>query len=625
MKQVTQSDGASQNIVQENIQQLKEIFPDAFTEGGIDFDVLRQLLGDASILDEGIERFGLNWHGKKQARQIALTPSMGTLLPCPEESVDWDTTQNLFIEGDNLEVLKLLRQSYANKVKVIYIDPPYNTGKEFVYSDNFKDNLNTYLEYTKQFDEGVKVSTDTETSGRKHTNWLNMMYPRLSLAHALLKKDGILFVSIDDNEVHHLKSMLFDVFGEENFLREIVWQRHAGGGNDSKYFAIDHEYILVFAKDKNSLPNLRIPLTDKDVIAYKGKDKHFEKLGPYKTKSFKRMRPDDPRPGLQYKIKTPDGGELFDEWKWEESRFLEALNEDKVLVRESKSGWVVEYKLYLNDGDGQKNKVPRSLITDVERNSAGKNQIKSLFGKEVFNNPKPTGLIKYLVELGTGEDDKSIILDFFAGSASTADAVLQMNVKDNKSHRTISVQLPEAISEKSPAYKLGFTRISEIGRERLRRIADRLKEDNPETDKDLGFKLFKLSNSNIKPWNPDPDDLEGSLFSENILENRTKQDVLYELLLKRGIDLAIPIENREISSKTVYSIGYGAVFACLDKTINTKDVEALAQGIIQWHRELEPSLESHIFFRDNSFENDVAKTNLSAILDQHSLSHVRSL
>ena len=302
MKKAQPEEGKSADIVSENIERLKELFPDAFSEGGVDFEVLRQLLGDAKVLDEGEEKYGLVWHGKKKARQIALTPSTGTLLPCPEESVDWDTTKNLFIEGDNLEVLKLLQKSYANKVKMIYIDPPYNTGKEFIYPDKFQENLDTYLKYTGQVDdEGIKFSSNTESTGRKHTNWLNMMYSRIKLAKNLLCADGLIFVSIDDNEQSNLKLLCDEVFGEENMLAQLVWKKSYGGGAKSKHVVGLHEYILVYAKNKEQIGFLELPPKDDVMKYYKFKDDKYDVRGPYRKQPLATNSMDD-RPNLRFPI-----------------------------------------------------------------------------------------------------------------------------------------------------------------------------------------------------------------------------------------------------------------------------------------------------------------------------------
>ena len=625
MEKLDIKDTQTLNIVDENIKQLKEIFPEVLREDKVDFDRLQELLGN--YVNDSEENYNFTWHGKRRAARLAQTPSTGTLRPCKEESVDFDKTQNLFIEGDNLEVLKLLQKSYHRKVKMIYIDPPYNTGNEFVYEDDFKDGVKHYLAVTNQIDsEGKKLGTNSSSAGRYHTNWLNMMYPRLKLARNLLRDDGVIFISIDDNEQDNLKKICNEIFGEENYLQQIVWKRHAGGGNDAKHYAVDHEYILCFAKNKNFLSKLRMPLSEQDKAGYKEKDEHFDIFGPYKTKSFRRMRPDDPRPTLEYNIEAPDGEILRDTWKWEESKFLSAYKKNKVLIRKDRNQkWQVEYKIYLydyddsDDGDGQeeKTKVPRSLLLEVERNSEGKKQLRALLGEDnIFNNPKPIGLINYLASFGA-PNEGDIILDFFAGSGTTANATMQTG-----KNRFIAIQLPEIVDEKSSAYKSGYKRISEIAIQRLFRAAKKIKEENPDYKGDLGFKVLKLDSSNIKTWEADFDSLEQDLMGavDYIKQDRSKEDILYELLLKYGLDLTAPIETKNIAGKTVYSVGLGALIVCLESDISVDVVN----GIVELKEQLKPEV-TRVVFKDSGFTDDVVKTNALQILKRAGIEDVKSL
>jgi adenine-specific DNA-methyltransferase len=619
MEKLNKSAGQSMDIVADNIAKLKELFPEILTENKIDFDTLKALLGEEVETDD--ERYSFNWHGKAQARQLAQTSSTGTLRPCKEDSIDWEATQNIFIEGDNLEVLKLLQKSYHKQVKMIYIDPPYNTGKDFVYPDNFRDNIKNYLELTGQLESGRKINSNSESGGRFHTDWLNMMYPRLKLARNLLTDDGIIFISIDDSEVSNLKKICDEIFGEENLLQELVWKRHAGGGNDSKYFATDHEYILAYSKNKVAITRLRMPLNDEDKKDYIFQDEHFETLGPFKTKSFSRMRPDDPRPTLTYKINAPDGSSLTDTWKWEQSRFLEALANNQVQLRKDRNGkWQVEYKIYLysSDQDGdqeEKTKVPRSLLLEVERNSEGKRQLSSLLGADnVFNNPKPLGLIRHLLSFGAGPD--SLILDFFAGSGTTAHAVLESNVEDKCNKRFISIQLPEQTD--NPDYPT----ISKITKERIRRAAKKIKADNQDYQGDLGFKVFKLDSSNLKPWDADFDSLAQDLAeaTEIVKAERSAEDVLFEILLKYGLDLTLPIATHILEGKTVYEVGAGALVVCLDSGIT----EAVAEAIGKLKETLEPEV-MRVVFKDSGFANDAAKVNAVQVLKQFGIDDVKSI
>ncbi|WP_460238316.1 site-specific DNA-methyltransferase [Aurantivibrio plasticivorans] len=644
MKKVELEDGQSADIVSENISKLKELFPDAFSEGGVNFDTLRQLLGDASVLDEGEEKYGLNWHGKKKARQIALTPSTGTLLPCPDESVDWDITQNLFIEGDNLEVLKLLQKSYANKIKLIYIDPPYNTGKEFIYPDRFQENLETYLKYTGQIDdEGMKFSSNTEGHGRYHSNWLDMMYPRIKLAKSLLKSDGVMFVSIDDHEVANLQVICDEIFGVENFLGKISVVSNLKGRSDDKYFATAHNYLLAYKKSEFQTFGVPLPeeyLEDYNEVDDKGR--RFRVQGLRKRGSGARR---EDRPNMYYPFfVNPENGEVsliqndvFTEqvlpmlsdgsdgrWRWGKDTANDRLSELTGRTVGKEKRWDVFQIDYADSDDGEKRIKPKSIWMGAEfSNEAGTLEVKDLLGKGIFDTPKPTGLIKYILEQSVSAND--LVLDFFAGSATTAHAVLDFNKQTGNEVRYICIQLPEKCDEKSEAFKAGYKTISEISLDRIRKCGEQIYSETDEGDR--GVKYFKLSQSNISLWNPDRTDLEESLLSheEHLVEGRTEQDVLYELLLKRGVDLAVPIESREVSGKNIYSIGYGVLFACLDESISREQVEDIAQAIIAWYGELAPSSDTHVFFRDSAFRDDVSKTNMAAILEQNGITHVRSL
>ena len=643
MKKMTEQDGKSLDVVNENLEALKAIFPESFTEDGVDFEALRQLLGD--VVDGGEEKYGLTWHGKKKARQIALMPSLGTLRPCPEESVDWDTTQNLFIEGDNLEVLKLLQKSYANKVKMIYIDPPYNTGKEFIYPDKFQDNLDTYLKYTGQKDdEGFKVSSNTESSGRYHTNWLNMILPRLKLARGLLKDDGVIFISVDDGEVANLRKVCDEVFREENFIGMISRATGTRMGTGSRGIARELDYILIYSKTDSTLLR-KLPMTSSELALYNEEDER----GKYLTRSLRRTggenRRED-RPSMFYPIASPDGNDIYpiapEGW---ESRWVcgketyEKLLEDnfiewKKVTKNGEEKWQVYQKHYINK-DG---KESSDLWAKEAGNKKGTRELNALFdGKKIFDNPKPVDVLKKIVKLGA--HDGSTILDFFAGSCGIAQAVMELNIEENLNLKSFLVQLPERLNDTEKKVKQnrvaidflttnGFPlNIAEIGKERIRRAATKIKEENPEYEGDLGFKVFKLDSSNIRAWNPDRNDLEQTLIDhmEHLVEGRSEEDVLYELLLKRGVDLTVPIEEKTITGKTVYSIGYGVLFACLDTAISREEVEDLAMGIIHWHKELEPASDTQVVFRDSAFANDIAKTNMTAILEQHGIAHVRSL
>lgn len=627
MKKFTPADPEtkSADVVADNIARLRELFPEIFSEGKVDFEVLKQLLGGA--IDEREEKYGLNWHGKRLARQLALTPSTGTLRPCPAESVDWDTTQNLMIEGDNLEVLKLLQKSYAGKVKMIYIDPPYNTGSDFVYPDDFSDSINNYLMITGQVNsDGRKVSSNTESSGRFHTDWLNMMYPRLKLARNLLAADGVVFISIDDGELDNLRKVAAEVFGEENFVVQIIWRKRSTPPND-KIIGANHDYILCYAKDAVSLTlNLRERSADQ-VERYQNPDNHPK--GPWapgdlmaNVKGGRFVK------SLHFPIINPATGEEHfpgtnGNWRFSRETIEQLLRNNEIYFGADGRG-KPKLKRFLCD---VKDGVTYPSIWDfVPLNTSGSNEMRDLFGNAtIFESPKPVGLVQELIKLGTASD--SIVLDFFAGSGTTGNAVFAQNAADSGSRRFVLIQLPEKTPAESEAGKAGYGEISQLTKERLRLCAPKVREGNPLFAGDLGFRVFKLDNSNIRAWELNRDDLAGTLLDavEHVRADRGEQDILFELLLKLGLDLTTPIEQRTISEKAVHSVGAGALLVCLAPTVARDDVEPLAHGIVGWHRALAPAGETTVVFRDSAFADDVAKTNLTAILQQHGLENVRSL
>ena len=616
----------SMNITADNITKLKSLFPEAFNENGIDFDVLKQLLGEN--VDEKEERYGLNWHGKRQARQLALTPSRGTLRPCKDESVDWDNTKNLMIEGDNLEVLKLLQKSYAGKVKLIYIDPPYNTGKDFVYSDNFQDNMKNYLEMTGQTEDGVRITTNAETSGRYHTDWLNMIYPRLKLARNLLKEDGVIFISIDDAEVDNLKKVCSEIFGEENFVANIVWQKKYSPQNDATYFSDMHDHILVYAKQRKNSKNDSngwnidfLPRSDEQNAAYKNPDN--DPRGVWKSvdlsvKTYSKAN--------DYSITTPSGRIVTPPasrcWQVSEKRFAELCKENKIWFGENGNN-VPSIKRFLTEV--QDGVVPTTWWSYKEcgHNQEAKQELKKLMeGESVFfDTPKPLRLLDRILHLATTNDKNSIILDFFAGSGTTAHATLNKNIADSGSRRYIAVQLPEKIDDEK------YHTISELTKERLRRAGKKVREDNPEWKGDVGFRVFKLDTSNIRPWEATAETLSEQIdaYVSPILEGRSEEDLLTELMLKRGIDLSVNIETRQFDGLTVSCVDGGKLFTCFTRQIPASSVEALTKGIIDWHKSLKAGKDTVCYFLDDAFENNVAKTNLCAILEQHGLTNLHSL
>jgi adenine-specific DNA-methyltransferase len=620
--------GKTPDIAEENIKKLKQIFPEVVIEDKIDFDMLRQLLGE--YVEESNERYNFTWNGKGRALRLSQIPSLGTLRPFKKESINWDTTQNLYIEGDNLEVLKLLQKSYYGKIKMIYIDPPYNTGKDFVYKDDYHDNLENYKRITGQVDgNGRPISTTKEYSGRYHTDWLNMMYPRLRLARNLLTDDGVIFISIDDNEVHNLRKICDEVLGEDNFIAQFVWIKKKKGSHLSKTTRSMTEYIICYsniienvelygedaysdkqqplAKRTNSIKQLIFP---KNVVKTTLND------GVYKANKY-----GEGTSALTFKkdITVSNGvveSEIIVEgpFVWTQTKLDEELKSGTIVNLSSKFGFNV-----LRANQSEKIKRPPTLIDNkinVGTNEDAYEEAIELFEQEgIMSYPKPVSLIKFLVNTITYFDKDAIVLDFFAGSATTAHAVMQLNAEDGGNRRFIMVQLPEPTDEKSDAYKAGYKNISEIGKERIRRAGEKIKEENKDKENienlDIGFKVFKLDTSNIRKWQPDYDNLEQSLmdYVDNFVEGRTELDVVYEIMLKYGLDLTYPVDEFTIAGKKVYSIGYGMLMICLDNEITTE----VAKGILTKIKELSPE-SSRVVFKDNGFKSDSNKTNIKEIL-----------
>lgn len=615
----------SADIVAGNVDALKALFPEAFKGGGLDFDVLRQLLG--GVVDDKDEKYGLNWHGKRKAQQIALTPSTGTLLPCQDESVDWDTTQNLMVEGDNLEVLKLLQKSYAGKVKLIYIDPPYNSGGDFVYPDDFSDSIQNYMELTGQIAGGRKLTTNTETSGRFHTDWLSMMYPRLKLAKSLLAKEGLIFVSIDDGELSTLRLIMDDIFGEESFLASFIWKSRQNKDNRTVTGAsIDHEYIIAYGN--------KIRGSQRNVAQYSNPD--GDPRGDWSSANMVGIATADRRPNLHYDLIHPDTGINYGcpimGWRYDRTTMARLIAEDRILWPEAAEGRP-RRKAFLSELESEFTGFS-TVIGETLFTRDGTADIDSLFDTRIFSFPKPVELIRTIIEQASFDDD--IVLDFFAGSGTTAHATMLQNATDGSARRFITIQLPEPLDpnnrdQKTAAdfcTKLGKPQnIAELTKERLRRAAAKVKEDAPDFDGDLGVRIFKLDSSNIAAWEPEPSDLEGTLLAnaEHLVPDRTEQDVLYELLLKLGLDLCVPIEKKDIAGKAVHSIGGGALIVCLADGLTKDTVDTVANGIVAWRKELAPAVDTRVVFKDSGFADDVAKVNMAAILNQNGILDVRSL
>ena len=659
----------SADLLAGNIEQLKALFPELITEGpngvAVNVDVLKALVGDKTATDAD-EKYGLNWHGKRRARQLALTPSTGTLRPCPDESVDWDTTQNLMIEGDNLEVLKLLQKSYAGKVKLIYIDPPYNTGKDFVYPDNFQDSIKNYLELTGQVEGGQKISSNTESGGRFHTDWLNMMYPRLKLAQNLLRRDGAVFVSCDEVEQARLRGTMDEIFGQENFVADMVWA--AGRKNDSRLVSVSHEYIVCYARDTGFLTEKKIEWRQRkkgleDIYAQyeKLKREHgtdFTAMTASLKKWYKELADSHPAKAHKHYNQIDKRGVYFAadiSWPGGGGPKYEVLHPTtkkpvKIPTRgwitpdpDKMKGWIADDRVHFGEDEtsvpclksylkDQEYQAPYSVFYQDGR--AATKRLRELMGGDCFDFPKDETVLQEIIGMMTSGED--LIADFFAGSGTTAHAVMAQNATDKANRRYILVQLPEPLNPENKDQKAaadycdGLSKprtIAELTKERLRRAAAKIKTDNPTFSGDTGFRVFKLDSSNIRAWNPTTADLEADLLAhqDHLVEGRNESDILYELLLKLGLDLCVPIEQRTVAGKNVRSVGAGVLMACLAPKISLEDVEPLAQGIVAWHQKLTPAGDTTCVFRDSAFADDVAKTNLAAILEQHGIRNVRSL
>lgn len=634
-------DGLSMNIEQANMDKLKSVFPECFAEGKLDIDKLLSLCGE--YIDNDFEKYKFEWKGKAECLRLAQKRSTGTLRPCPEESVNWDTTKNLYIEGDNLEVLKLLQTAYYRKVKMIYIDPPYNTGNDFVYEDDFADPLARYKEVTQQ-----TTKSNPETMGRYHTNWLNMMYPRLRLAANLLRDDGVIFISIDDNEVTNLRKICDEVFGEENFVNQFAWINNITGRQISGKGAVKtYEHIVVYAKNISEISEFFVDVNlakQSMPDTYKGfkKEIRVDEYGEYAIGdtlyNHNRIFNEETRPNLVFSIfynpdtkeittgnigerkdgyvellphKNGDGFHKYHAWRWSKQK-IQNESHDLIILPTSNGG----YEIYTKTRDFNKTLL-KDTITNI---SNGDKEIKELFdGRKYFNYPKSTDLLKIILNSTQYNDD--IILDFFSGSATTAHAVMQLNAEDGGNRQFIMVQLPEVCDEKSEAYKAGYKNICEIGKERIRRAGKKILEENNQMtleDKeqlDIGFKVFKLDSSNLKTWDNTPVTAEQlDLLYERmnnmihrVKSDRSDLDMVCEIMLKLGVPLTYSITAVEINGKTAYSIGDDCLLLiCLAEDVQPEDIEQMA--------EYAPA---KLIISRESFVDDTAMANAHYILKDH--------
>ena len=584
-------DGLSMNIETANKEKLQMVFPECFVEGRLDIDKLLSLCGE--YITDDYEKYEFKWKGKSDCLRLAQKRSTGTLRPCPEESVNFDITQNLYIEGDNLEVLKLLQKSYFRKVKMIYIDPPYNTGNDFVYEDDFADPLARYKEITEQ-----TTKSNPETMGRYHTNWLNMMYPRLRLASNLLKDDGVIFISIDDGEQANMRKLCDEVFGEENFMAQIIWQKVYSPRMDVQGFSTSHDYVLCYVK--SNIEGIRQE-------AFSQNSAQFNFVDPQNGKKYRRrsirkegsasLRSD--RPNSWFALVAPDGTEVYPykpdgtegRWRWDINTYKTKEQQGLVEWVKTENGWQAYAKQYL-ETDAVKPPETLWLHQEVGHNHSAAEELKKLLNGKFFDSPKPKELIKKMLKIATYSDNDDIVLDFFSGSATTAHAVMQLNAEDGGNRHFIMVQLPEVCGDNTEAASAGYKNICEIGKERIRRAGKKIVEnedgqytlDGARMAVDVGFKVFQLDSSNLKVWNDTPitDDVNILLnrmagHVDGLKPDRSDKDLIYEILLKMGYPLTVDFSVDKVSEVTVYKVSNGDMLICLQSGITAEHIEKLAE------------------------------------------------
>ena len=611
----------SLNLERKNVEKLKKLFPEAVQEGVVNYDMLKSLLG-SEIFGGGQERYQFTWNGKYQSIKNAQTPSSATLRPCKEKSKNWDDTENLYIEGDNLEVLKQLQKTYYGKIKMIYIDPPYNTGNDFVYNDSFSNSIENYKAQTNQVS-----SSNPESNGRFHTDWLNMIYPRLILAKNLLKEDGVIFISIDDNEQHNLKNICNEIFGESNFVSQIIWERAFAPKNDAKYVSNSHDYILIYAKRISEFKIGKLPRTEEANSRYKNPDN--DPRGPWTADN---LTVKTYNANTDYPITTP-GGRVVNPshgscWRVSKERFKQLVEDDRVYFGPEGNN-VPRLKRFLNEI--QEGMTPTSIwkYQEVGHNQEGRQELKKIFDdKGYFDGPKPLRLLYRIFQIAN-LDKNCIIVDFFSGSATTAHAVMKLNAEDGGNRKFIMVQLPELCNEKSEAYKAGYKNICEIGEERIHRAGEQIKaeweKEHPsdglfgseeQFTTDIGFKVFKLDSTNVNEWDPNMklDEKELAMrLGEVFKEDRSKEDILYEIILKYGV-FDKQVEEIDVNGKTMYRVGKRYMIVCLEDCITSEDVKAIA--------ELSPRT---VIFNEAGFMDDNSKINAVYNLEKAGVEDVKCI
>ena len=605
--------------VQDNVEKIALLFPNCVTEirdsstgrlvHKVDFDKLRQELS-SSIVSDREERYQFTWPDKSKAILLANAPVNAALRPCREESVDFDNTKNLYIEGDNLDVLKCLKETYLHQVKMIYIDPPYNTGSDFVYEDDFAESAEEYRSRSGQFDEqGNRLVTNTESNGRFHTDWLNMIYPRLKVAYDLLRMDGVIFISIDDHEVDNLKKVCNEIFGEKNFIAQLVWERAFSPKNDARFISNSHDYIVMFARNIESFKIGRLPRTEEADARYSNPDNDPRGVWQSDNMTVKTYSPSGAYPITlpSGRVVEPPAGRC---WSLSEKAFAERLRDNRIWFGSDGNG-TPRIKRFLNElkFDGM---APTSILfyKDVGHSQEGAQEVIKLFGnKGVFDGPKPVRLLQRLITLANLEDD-SIILDFFSGSATTAHALMKTNAEKDTHCKFILVQLPEEVSDTKKDQ--GYKTICEIGKERIRRAGSKIKEESPLTTQNLdtGFRVLKLDSTNMEDIYYSPGDInQANLFSlvDNVKPDRTAEDLLFQVMLELGATLDSKIEHSLIDDKTVWNVADGYIVACFDKDVTDDVVKAIAK--------MQPQ---YAVLRDTSMANDSTATNFEQIFKTYS-------
>lgn len=579
-------DMKTSNITEKNIAIIGELFPNCVREGKIDFDLLKQEL--SLDINDKKEKYQLTWVGKNSAIVESNKSTSNTLRPVNSKSQYFNNTKNVYIEGDNLEALKILQESYLNRIKCIYIDPPYNTGNDFIYTDNFAHSSNDELLESGQIDNvGNKLITNQISNGRFHSDWLTMMYPRLKLARNLLSKDGVIFISIDDNEQDNLKKICDEIFGENNFIACVVWKRKRGRDNSARWFSKAHEYLLVYSKNKEFFDTNFLELDDETKKAYKNPDNDprgvYRMLGCWARGT---------QGGVKYDFTTKDGIYFKERlWLMSKENLSKLDSENKLIIR----GDNIYRKMFITENKG---KIPETLWDDVSNAANASDEIKKLFSKIIFDTPKPIPYIEEIMKIATDKD--SIILDFFSGSATTAHAIMKLNSEDNGNRRFIMVQVPEKCDEKSEAFKDGYRTICEIGEERIRRAAQNIK-DETDANIDYGFRVYKVDSSNMTDVYYEPSKLNQSqlnIFESNIKEDRTAEDLLTQVILDLGLTLDLNIEEKNILDNKVFFVAGNSLVACFDDRINIDIINQIC--------DVKPL---KIVFRESSFKNDSDKIN----------------